>query len=299
MEIIIRLFLAFLCLLAVEPGLQAFELDEAMPAATPTPRPQLTPTPTPTDFNRDGHPDYVLGGRIFGNTAIWYLNNNVLLCPTCTNFGPTLPTGWELIDSADFDGNGYPDYVLFNKTSGKTAIWYLKDNGLVSSLFGPDIPAGWALGAVGDFNGDGKPDYVLYTTNFGTRLTQIWYMTNNIVREKGPGPTLTPSPSTWSIAGVADFDRDGHPDYLLVNAGGQTEIWYMSGRMFLRKASGPRIEFGYELIGTADYDGDGYPDYALDSREGQTKILYLNANLQVVNTLPGPNLPIGWELRLP
>jgi hypothetical protein len=69
--------------------------------------------------------------------------------------------------------------------------------------------------------------------------------------------------------------------------------------MFLRKASGPRIEFGYELIGTADYDGDGYPDYALDSREGQTKILYLNANLQVVNTLPGPNLPIGWELRLP
>ena len=30
------------------------------------------------DFNRDGHPDYVLQNANTGRTAIWYLNNNVV-----------------------------------------------------------------------------------------------------------------------------------------------------------------------------------------------------------------------------
>ncbi len=68
----------------------ALELDEAVPAATPTPRPQITPTPIPYDFNKDGHPDYVLtAGRVFVSTAIWYLNNNVYLSGA---FGPALPS---------------------------------------------------------------------------------------------------------------------------------------------------------------------------------------------------------------
>ena len=53
------------------------------------------PTPTPTagmsDFNGDGHPDYVLANASTGQTAIWYLNNNVLIRGA---FGPTLPAGW-------------------------------------------------------------------------------------------------------------------------------------------------------------------------------------------------------------
>jgi hypothetical protein len=37
----------------------------------------------------------------------------------------------------------------------------------------------------------------------------------------------------WSLAGVADFNDDGHPDYLLFNANThQTVIWYMTGVTF-------------------------------------------------------------------
>jgi hypothetical protein len=42
------------------------------------------------DFNGDGKPDYVLYNAITRQTAIWYLNNSVLVSGAS---GPTLPPG--------------------------------------------------------------------------------------------------------------------------------------------------------------------------------------------------------------
>ena len=42
------------------------------------------------DFNRDGHPDYLLFSSSTRQTAIWYLNNNVR---SSGLFGPALPAG--------------------------------------------------------------------------------------------------------------------------------------------------------------------------------------------------------------
>jgi hypothetical protein len=36
-------------------------------------------------------------------TAIWYLNNNILINAL---YGPTLPAGWAVVAAADFDGDG-------------------------------------------------------------------------------------------------------------------------------------------------------------------------------------------------
>ena len=47
--------------------------------------------------------------------------------------------------SADFNGNGKPDYVLYNAGTRQTAIWYLNNNVFVSGAFGPSLPAGWSL----------------------------------------------------------------------------------------------------------------------------------------------------------
>jgi hypothetical protein len=48
---------------------------------------------------------------------------------------------------ADFDGNGSPDYVLYNAGTRQTAIWYLNNFQLIGGAFGPTLPAGWALTA--------------------------------------------------------------------------------------------------------------------------------------------------------
>src|SRR5205823_4281706 len=35
------------------------------------------------------------------------------------------PNDYRIIAVADFNGDGHPDYVLFNPGTGRTAIWYL------------------------------------------------------------------------------------------------------------------------------------------------------------------------------
>src|SRR5256886_6794677 len=57
-----------------------------------------------------------------------------------------------------------------------------------------------------------------------TTLFRSWYLNNNVQVGGGFGPTL---PNGWALVGVADFNRDGHPDYVLENGTGQTAIWYL------------------------------------------------------------------------
>ena len=261
-----------------------------------------------SDLNGDGHPDYLLYNGFNYRTVIWYLNNNVLLSG---RFGPTIPAGWSLVDMADFDGDGHPDYVLQNFNTKRTVIWYLNNNVFTGGAFGPTLPSGWALGAVGDFNGDGKPDYLLYT-NVGSNFpTAIWYMNNNVHVASSSGPTL---PDGWVLKGVADFDGDGKPDFLLYNAfyvlgadnNNRTAIWYLNNNVFTRGAFGPTIPAGWSLVGVADFDRDGHPDYVLQNfNTNRTVIWYLNNNLFTSGAF-GPTIPlastslqISWDLVAP
>jgi elongation factor P hydroxylase len=95
---------------------------------------------------------------------------------------------------ADFNGDGHPDYLLFNESTGQTAIWYLNNKLLVNAAFGPTLHADWAVVAAADFNGDGNPDYVLY--NRSTRQTAIWYLNNNVFVNAAYGPILS---GLWSL----------------------------------------------------------------------------------------------------
>ena len=60
-------------------------------------------------------------------------------------FGPTIAVGYELRGIADFNGNGKPDYVLYNASTLRTALYYLNNNLYVGSALGPVLPAGWSL----------------------------------------------------------------------------------------------------------------------------------------------------------
>ena len=161
-----------------------------------------------SDFNGDGHPDFVLQMLQNANThqtAIWYLNNNIFISGTS---GPTLPMGWSVIGAADFDGDSHTDYALLNSDSGRTAIWYLSGRTFLRGAFGPTVPiTSWALMDARDFNGDGHPDYVLY--NAVTGQTAIWYLNNNVYVIGAFGPTFPAGWSFWSI----DCCASGKWDY--------------------------------------------------------------------------------------
>jgi FG-GAP-like repeat len=251
-----------------------------------------SPRASVTDFNSDGHPDYVLQNANTRQTAIWYLNNNFYAGGA---YGPTLVAGWVLRGLADFNRDSHSDYALFAPNTNQTALWYLSGPRFIGSAYGPTLPNGWEFVGAADFNGDNKPDYVLYNAN--TRQTAIWYMNNNVHIGGGYGPTIPPG---WDLIGVADFNGDGHPDYALIYAGtGVTAIGYLSGLTLVGAASGPTLPGGWALVATADFNGDGKPDYVLyNAGPRQTAIWYLNNNV-FVGSAYGPTLPAGWSLAAP
>jgi hypothetical protein len=193
------------------------------------------------DFNSDGHPDYLLYNSSTRQTAIWYLNNNVLIGSAN---GPVVPAGWNVVGVADFNRDSHPDYLLFNANSRATVIWYMNNNVHVTGANGPTLPAGWQVVAVGDFNSDGHPDLLLF--NPSTLRTVIWYMNNNVHVTGANGPTL---PAGWQVVGVTDFNLDGHPDYLLFNPTTRgTVIWYMNNNVHVTGANGPTLPADWGLV---------------------------------------------------
>ena len=271
------------------------------PTRTPTPTPTSTPTPTPTpiprggravvaDFNGDSHPDWVARNVNTRQTALVYLNDNIVIGAA---LGPTLASNLALTGAADFNVDTHPDYALFAPNTFQTRIWYLSGPTLIGTASGPTLPAGWDLITTADFNGDNNPDFVIFKRS--TRQTAIVFLNNNVVIGAALAPTL---PAGWNLMAVADFNSDGHVDFALFNsATRQTVIGYLSGPATLIGAAlGPTLPMNWQLVAAADFNGDGHPDYLLyrpDTR--QTAILYLNNNV-VINAAFGLTLPPGWTL---
>jgi YVTN family beta-propeller protein len=208
------------------------------------------------DFNRDGHPDYLLFNPATRQTAIWYLSGVTFVGGA---YGPTLPAGWKLVATGNFNNDGRPDYVLYNASSHQTAVWYLNNNVYVGGAYGPTLPAGWSLVGVADFNIDGKPDYLLF--NLSTRQSAIWYLFGTTYAGGAYGPAIT---AGYNLIGAADFNGNGKPDYLLYNPSTQrTAIWYMNNNVHVSGSYGPTLPTGWTLTDVADFNGDGHPDFLL------------------------------------
>jgi hypothetical protein len=254
---------------------------------TKTPAIPPSSTKVPSDFNNDGHSDYLLYKPGTGQTVIYYMNNNVQMSST---YGPTLPGGWQIAAVIDFNLDSHPDYLLFNPATRQTVIWYMNNNVRLSGTSGPTPPEGWSVVAAADFNLDGYPDYLLYNANTGS--TVIWYMRNNLQTGSTSGPTI---PGGWQVAALGDFNRDGHPDYLLFNpATNHTVIYYMNNNILTASTYGPTLPGGWTVAGVADFNLDGYPDYLLyNANTGGTVIWYMRDNVHIGST-SGPSVPGGW-----
>ena len=70
------------------------------------------------------------------------MNNNVLVSGV---YGPTIASGYQLQGTADFNGDGNPDYLLFGPSTRQTAIWYLNNTTFLGGVYGPILPIGWNL----------------------------------------------------------------------------------------------------------------------------------------------------------
>jgi hypothetical protein len=205
--------------------------------------------------------------------------------------------GYNLVNSpapapTDVNGDGKPDYLLYNGSTGETVIWYLKNNALIGAAHGPTLYPGWRLVGVADFNRDGHPDYLLF--NPTAHESQIWYLSGPALLDTATGPTLS---SRWELVTTGDFNRDGKPDWVLYDPSTQqTLIWYFNNSSRIGAANGPTLPAGYKLVGLADFDRDGDVDYLLfNPTTRQSQIWYLSG-AAFASSRNGPTITSGYEL---
>jgi hypothetical protein len=137
------------------------------------------------------------------------------------------PSGWDVVGQADFNGDGMPDLLFENKTTGALEVWYMDGSTrLGAAALSHALPPGWNVVGLADFNYDGSPDLLLQ--NSTTRQLAIWYFQDTKMLYGAAVPTL---PGVgWKVVGTADFNGDGHPDVLFQNStSGQLYIFYMNG----------------------------------------------------------------------
>ena len=75
---------------------------------------------------------------------------------------------WNVVASADFDGNGVPDLVWQDPASGTIQVWFMTGANGTQLLSAANIAAtSWKVVAAADFNGDGNPDLLLQNPTVG------------------------------------------------------------------------------------------------------------------------------------
>src|SRR6266536_2658114 len=160
--------------------------------------------------------------------------------------------------------------------NGKASPWVTTTDGTHNAIV-------WVVGAQGDnrLHGyDGDTGAVVYAGGGSNELmtgTRKWnsgivargriYVANDnkVYKFRVPGGTPTPTPTqSKPRAAVIDFNGDGHPDWVVRNAGTrQTAIWYLNNNVFISGAYGPTLAAGWGLRSVADFNRDTHPDYAL------------------------------------
>jgi hypothetical protein len=190
------------------------------------------------DVNRDGHPDIAYWNKSTGHVSIWFMGGtNGVVRQNSQEITPdgTANTAWVPEAFHDFNGDGWPDIMYWNRSTGHISIWFMGTNGLIRQTSHELSPDGtpntaWSPFATADFDKNGTTDIAFW--NRSTGHISIWFMgSNGVVRQSSQ--EITPdgtSDTAWIPVAARSVNGDSRQDIEFWNQStGHISTWFMGG----------------------------------------------------------------------
>ncbi len=237
------------------------------------------------DFNGDGLADIIIPDQNYSLAYLQGYGDGTFraavdyFAPISDDFGASS----AMIASGDFNGDGFPDFVVGNygynqngvSTVGITVFLSRPDGSLAP---GVNYGSGGSLGAVAvaDFDGDKILD--IAAADYTNNLVQIFHGNGDGTFTMGSSYSTGGSDS-WFVV-TADYNNDGHPDLAVANWTSQdVSVLLNDGTgAFLPPVVYP-MNANIESIAAGDLTGQGVLDLvAIDSYPGAVAVLMGNGD---------------------
>jgi hypothetical protein len=169
----------------------------------------------------------------------------------------------------DFNGDGRSD-IVWRNDNGALTDWLGQAGGgfaLNDTAAYAQVPLAWKVAGVGDFNGDGRSDIVWRNDNGA--LTD-WLGQANGGFAINDTAAYAQVSLDWKVAGVGDFNGDGHSDVLWRNDDGALTDWLgqANGGFAINNAAYTTALTTWKVAGVGDFNGDGRDDVLWRNDDG-------------------------------
>src|SRR5262245_22128142 len=199
--------------------------------------------------------------------VLWLLNGGVVV-KTGVLDRSSLPASeeWHVGGSADFDGDGSDDVMLFSRIRGEVETWALRGTAIAKRSRISGHTGAWSVAATADTDGDGRGEFVW--------MDEL----DRTLERRKPAATTAQSlgqlAAGWRVIGAGHLDGSAAARLVVRNATtGATQAWSLDaqGRMTAR-ALPSSLALG-DFAGSGDYDGDGRDDLAwVDTARGTIRV---------------------------
>jgi hypothetical protein len=230
------------------------------------------------DVNGDGRPDALIANGNSNKLGV-LLNNGAGVFVLQTNALDTGGYAPESVVIADVNGDGRPDALVANSSSGTVGV--LLNDGAGNFILQANAPSTGgnprAL-VVADVNGDRRPDVLVANQNTNTLGVLLNDGAGRFTLQAG-SPSTGPTSSLYGLA-VADVNGDGRPDALVANANASKLLVLLNDGTgsFTLQANAPSTgaDGGPTSVAVADANGDGRPDALVTNSSKATLGVLLN-----------------------